>query len=330
MRSVLVFLRVSTEDQSLTNQRFEVSSYLTKRGISPTCVKYVTMKGSSFRRVHPVMKQHIDDLLALPNKERPSEIVFAAVDRFCRDCTIGTEIINTLMNMDITVRFARTPHLDILTSEGWGEFQTLLQAAELESINNSTRAKIYWERRRIELAALGDETSTIKKRPRDGDSYMAPPDVKRIRPSSYLFSTMTQEKKNEYDRDLLYLIYMFGHDSATVLDLMRQVEKIHKTYSPELQESTYGIRTGKRHWQSYEVFVGDDEDFSNILNVYRLSPSGPGAYDRWSSDAINEVFETLLPKVVPQNRTLLNQEKFLDLVKIYEFSRRLIDVPITV
>lgn len=320
-KSVLAFLRVSTEDQSLANQLFEVSSFLAKRGFTDENVNYVTMKGSAFRRAHSLMKQRIDEMMTQPVHERPSEVVFAAVDRFSRDFASGIDMITDLLVMNISVRFARTPDLDISTPDGWEEFQNLLRASELEGINISTRAKIAWERRRAEAS---DETSVAQKRPRDnddGDVDMGPPAKRAFQgtPLPYLFLTMSQEQKNSYYRDLLYLIYMFGHDSATVLDLMKHVKKIHKKYSPELQESAYGIRTGQRYWQPHEVFAGTDEDFANILNVYHLSPSGPGAYDRWSADSINAVFERVMPQVVdPQDPILLTRCEFLSLVESYE------------
>lgn len=313
-RRVLVFLRVSSENQDINNQMFEVSSYLWKRGIQHP--QYISMVGSAYRSPHPIMKNAIDSFISSPETLRPKEVVFAAVDRLSRNVDAGVEMIKTLRGLNIDVSFARTPNLNIYTEEGWDEFLELLKAAEVEGNNISTRSRLGWQRKR----QFDEEQRLLQQQTGIPPAKRVPSPPTSSTPMPYHFMTLSPEQRNAYYRDNLYLIYLFGNDNATVGDILKQIKKMHKKYAPQLLEESYGIKTGNQRWDSNQVFVGNDEDFANLMNVYHLGPSGPGAYDRWSADTINAVFERVLPQVSPSfsSSELYSRKEFLERVESFE------------
>ena len=297
----LVFLRVSSPDQHLTNQRHEVSSFLSKQGV--TDAVYVETVGSTFRRIHPELQNHVHAFSTIHEDEYPSCVVFAAVDRVSRNYEAGVNLIATLRNYNIPVLFVRTPSVDITTQGGWNSMLELMRASEIEAQNISARAKAAWELRR---------SGGPQKRDRDADSDAdadagsggqgtgsGGPSAKRMgramRPTTaYMYTTLTDEQKLKYYYNVLYVVYLLGHENAILKTVLTQIKLIHTKFAPELLVEKYGLRTGKTHWSHYEVFVGSNEDFANILNSYNLGPAGPNMHDRWSAENIEDLFNRVL------------------------------------
>lgn len=309
----LVFLRVSAPYQYLTNQRYEVSSFLKKQNV--TDAVYLEMKGSAFRNVHPLMFNLVESMLPMVGTNRPSCIVFAAVDRVSRNYDSGVHFMEMIRSMNIPVLFVRTPHVNIFTSEGWASMLELLRSSEIEAQNLSARSKAAWELRR----EAGDLDNTgPKKRPRDGMDVDDAPPAKRPYPTSlYLYSQLTEEQMGKYYSNMLYLLYLFGHDAAPLKTVLTQIKLMHTKYAPELLVEKYGLRTGKKHWSHDEVFVGSNEDFANILNSYNLSPVAPNMHDRWSSENIEDVFTNIIDQIPNLDTTtsVLPRRDFIELVK---------------
>lgn len=305
----LVFLRVSSPDQYLTNQRYEVSSFLKKRQI--TDAVYMEMTGSAFRRVHPTMYDTVVSMLNIDSVERPSFLVFAAVDRVSRNYEHGVNFMEMVRSMNIPVLFVRTPNVDIRTTEGWAYMLELLKASEIEAQNLSARAKAAWELRR-------NPDSGAQKRDRDSMVDDNQPPAKRAYPSSlYSYANLNDDEKAEYYCDLLYILYLLGHENVTLGSVLAQIKYVHIKYAPELCVQEYGLRIGKRRLSLEEVFVGNDEDFANILNSYNLSPVAPNMHDRWSAENIDDVFTNVIEKIPNLDTTVkvLLCHKFIELVK---------------
>lgn len=300
-QSILAFLRVSSTQQNPENQRYEITSVLRQQGVDESQVEFVSTKGSSFKQVHQKITSRLQDL-ECGLEVKPTRIMFAAVDRLSRNYDSGLFWLGVIRQLGIPVTFARTPNMDIYTEEGWAEAVKLLQASELEAKNMSIRSQIGWKRRR-ESTDSGDGAPPAKRPPvaYPGEDSM----------SAWQYQTLDADSLNNYYRELLYLVYLLGHENAQVYLSLNQVKRLHRLYAPSLEEPVYGIRTGSKKWDPNEVFVGDNADFANILNVYRLGPQGPGQYDIWSADNIEILFQRILDPRVGSTGEVRRRRDFL-------------------
>ena len=151
---VATYLRVSTEDQYLENQRIKLKDYIKMRGWDH--VKEYSDKISGLKDKRP----GLDSLRRDSQKRRFNVVLSVKLDRLGRSLKDLLLFIEQLKHFGIDIAFTDQP-IDTTQSMGRFTFQILGAVAELERVLISERTKAGLERARKEGKILGNKPMKI-------------------------------------------------------------------------------------------------------------------------------------------------------------------------
>ncbi len=101
-----VYLRVSTDEQSVGSQRSELLPYLRNKGIDPESCRWFVDEGKSGATMR---RPALDDLRAVIRRKHIDTVVIYDLDRFARTMIGGLRLIDEWVRADVTILIVTFP-----------------------------------------------------------------------------------------------------------------------------------------------------------------------------------------------------------------------------
>ena len=163
----VAYIRVSTKDQELQNQKDSVLLYA--RSKSKTISRFYEDQISGYKDKRPGLNLLLDHA----RKRQFNHLIFWSIDRLSRKGILDTlQILNEFDNLNITYESIQDPFLS--TSNQYKEIFIAIKSyfAKVERESNSERTKLGLERAKKEGKTLGRPKGSKDKTKRKRSGYL--------------------------------------------------------------------------------------------------------------------------------------------------------------
>ena len=247
-----LYARVSSETQELEHQIYGAQQFVELYpGMKIT--RTFQESSSAWSAIPQQMIFMIKTIEELPVEDRPY-ILVKNVDRFSRNISYGSEIINKIISLGVTIIFYQTPSLNVRDPNGRMEFDRLLGIAQGASDHTSAQVRFSIQARKNQgllttaKPVFGEEAYDCED-PTDGvvKTYV------RVNPDEYMVQALISLFYGDYTPD----------------QLMQSINVYKNTFgNPNCEKTLYDDFVDIS--EKDNIFYSNVSTFAKILNYFEI------------------------------------------------------------